>query len=316
MDAHHIMERRLFRAPNELGGYFLNNGASVCERCHLYCEQTIYTTEEVRAAASITQVILPQHLYSDQRYDKWGNPLLDNGMRLRGELFYDPSVQKVLSQGGMMRWFHKYTKYPRTHHLPWSPGKTDDDRLMPNWDAFLEGEIVITEKMDGENTTLYSDYVHARSIDFARHPSRSWVQNFHARIRHDIPDGWRICGENLYAEHSLHYDQLESFLYGFGVWNDQNVALCWEETVVWLSLLTIPVVPVLYRGVYYAGLFREIENRLDFNRHEGYVVRVAREFRHGEFPFVVGKFVRPQHVQTQRHWFFGGHMTQNSLKDT
>lgn len=68
-DAHHIIERRLWADE----GYYLNNGASVCPKHHLDCEATIISVEEVRAACNIQNVILPEHLYSDQRYDKWGN---------------------------------------------------------------------------------------------------------------------------------------------------------------------------------------------------------------------------------------------------
>jgi len=70
-DAHHIIERRLF----EDGGYYLNNGATLCAGCHVKAEMTVLTCDEIRTAAGITQVVLPPHLYPDQAYDKWGNPL-------------------------------------------------------------------------------------------------------------------------------------------------------------------------------------------------------------------------------------------------
>ena len=71
---------------------------------------------------------MPPHLYRDQPYDKWGNPVLPNGTRLRGELFDDASVQKVLAP--VLALFTDRVKYPRTYHLPWSPGLTDDDRKL------------------------------------------------------------------------------------------------------------------------------------------------------------------------------------------
>lgn len=107
LDAHHIMERRLFRASSEVGGYFLDNGATVCDdgtlsSCHLRAEATLISCEEIRKAAGITKVILPEHLYADQKYTKWGDPLLDDGRRMRGERFGDESVQKILSEGGVL----------------------------------------------------------------------------------------------------------------------------------------------------------------------------------------------------------------------
>ena len=97
-DAHHIMERRLF----DNGGYFLDNGATLCENHHVQAEQTVLSCEEIRAAAGIATIVLPDHLYPDERWDKWGNMILKDGRRIRGELFNDESVQKILSAGGVL----------------------------------------------------------------------------------------------------------------------------------------------------------------------------------------------------------------------
>jgi predicted restriction endonuclease len=58
LDAHHILERRLW--PD--GGYYLANGATVCEEHHLECERTTITVGEVMEAAGITKRIVPPHL--------------------------------------------------------------------------------------------------------------------------------------------------------------------------------------------------------------------------------------------------------------
>ena len=49
-------------------------------------------------------------------------------------------------------------KYPRTYHLPYSPGATKDDKkLQASWFEYYKGkEIVITAKLDGENTCFSS----------------------------------------------------------------------------------------------------------------------------------------------------------------
>lgn len=70
-------------------------------------------------------------------------------------------------------------KYPRTMHLPWSRGYTDDDKILRATDHFAGQEVVITEKMDGENTTMYPDFIHARSLDSKDHPSRHYVKTLH-----------------------------------------------------------------------------------------------------------------------------------------
>lgn len=294
-DAHHILERRLW--PD--GGYYLNNGIALCGPCHIKAESTEYTVEFLREKAGITKPILPPHLYRDQVYDKWGNPVLPNGTRLKGDLFDDASVQKIL--GDRVSLFTDHVKYPRTYHLPWSPGLTKDDRQMPDTKVFEGQEVVVTLKMDGENTTMYNDYMHARSLAYEAHPSRSRVMALHGVLAHDIPKGWRVCGENLYAKHSIHYTDLKAWFQVFSIWNDKNVCLSWDETCEYAELLCLPMVDVLYRGVFDREAIEKAFEGFK-EKHEGYVVRNAGQFHYGQFRFNVAKYVRASHVHTHGHW--------------
>jgi len=309
VDAHHILERRLW--PD--GGYYLENGASVCEEHHLACERTTISVEDVRHACGITKIWVPPHLYDDHIYDKWGNPVLEDGRRGRGELFYDESVQKVLGHGGVLSLFTPYVKYPRTNHLPWSPGVHDDDRVLTDLSSFEGEAVVVTEKMDGENTTLYRDHIHARSIDSRGGEDRAWVKQFHARIAHEIPDGWRICGENMWAEHSIYYGQLKSFFLGFSVWDERGRCLSMNETLEYFDLLGIEPVPFLYSGIFDEKKIRALEKDMDFSRTEGYVLRKADSFTYAQFKTSIAKFVRAGHVQTTKHWRAGRALNPNKL---
>ncbi len=296
-DAHHIMERRLW--PD--GGYYLDNGASVCGACHLEAEATTFSCAYIRNEARIENILLPPHLYGDQEYDKWANPILPNGQRLKGELFHDESVQKVIAPA--LSFFEDRVKYPRTYHLPWSPGGTNDDRKMADTSAFEGEDVVVTAKMDGEQTTMYRDGFHARSLDTPAHPSRDWLWGVHRRIGHDIPEGWRICGENLYAKHSIAYRNLPAHFLVFGIWNEKAEALSWKETIEWAQLLGLQTVDVLGIGPWDEEYLRELKpTSWRGDPCEGYVVRVARSFRHTEFRRVVGKYVRQDHVHTHGHW--------------
>lgn len=309
-DAHHILERRLW--PD--GGYVLDNLASVCGHCHLLCEQTVVSVEEVRWAAGIKTVIVPPHMYADEPYDKWGNTVRPDGTICPGELFWDESVQKVLREGGAR--FSPYVKYPRTHHLPWSPGVSDDDRIM---DAaglmrLAASKVVVTEKSDGENTSLYYDgYMHARSIDGASHPTQSWVRSMWAKVAHELPYGWRVCGENLYAKHSIAYSELSSYLLVFSIWNERNECLSWDDTVEWAELLGFPTVPVLYQGTFNYDTLNGLWSPQVQDTMEGYVVRTADGFPYREFRNNVAKFVRPNHVTSDRHWAAGRRVEVNGL---
>lgn len=296
-DAHHILERRLF--PD--GGYYVDNGASLCGPCHLLAESTELSCDAIRESAGIKHVVIPPHLYKDQKYDKWGNLILANGTRLRGDLFFDTSVQKVLKP--VLSLFTTYVKYPRTYHLPWSPGVTKDDRVKEDLSSFADKEVVVTLKLDGECTSVYRDYLHARSLEYDPHPSRNYLKSFQSKFAHDIPEGWRVCGENVFAKHSIHYTNLESYFFVFSIWNDKNLCLSWDDTLEWVSLLGLTHVPVLYRGLWdekiVQGLYQE---RQEGNLMEGYVVRLTRSFEYNEFRDVVAKMVRRDHVQTQHNW--------------
>ena len=69
-------------------------------------------------------------------------------------------------------------KYPRTLHVPWSIGVTSDDRVLQNMDGFETQEVVVLEKLDGENTSLYKEAIHARSLSSGHNPSRTWVKRY------------------------------------------------------------------------------------------------------------------------------------------
>lgn len=197
------------------------------------------------------------------------------------------------------------TKYPRTYHLSWSEGITDDDHFIGSLEAFNGQRVIVTEKMDGENTTLYQDYSHARSLDSRHHPSRDWVKQFWGKIRTDIPKNWRICGENLYAKHSIHYQQLPSYFMGFSMWDENNICLGWDETLDWFKLIGITPVPVLYDGVFNEKLIKDLRNSINPILQEGYVLRIAETITYEQFNQKVAKYVRKGHLQTTEDWSRG-----------
>lgn len=190
-------------------------------------------------------------------------------------------------------------KYPRTFHFPWSDGVQSDDKVISTLEHFNGRRVIVTEKMDGENSTLSKDYMHARSVDSAHHPSRDWLKTFWGNMAHDIPPNMRICGENLYAKHSIAYDNLPSYFMGFSMWYD-DICLDWDTTLEYFELLSIEPVPILYDGIYDEQTIRAL---WDPSRGtEGYVVRVAKSFEYEDFSTRVAKFVRANHVQTNKHW--------------
>lgn len=225
------------------------------------------------------------------------------------------------------------SKYPRTPHLPWSPGATLDDVRSNSVTQFEGREVVVTAKMDGECSKIYSDgYTHARSIDSKMHPSRAHMRALAARVGQEgMPRRLSLAGENCYALHSLWYDRLPAYFMVFGAYMGDE-CLSWDDTLEWCEMLDLTPVPVLYRGVWDEAAVKACmppgsagagastcasdpltaRKRWDVLGHradrfavgqEGYVVRVASAFPTALFGERCAKFVRKNHVTcTDEHW--------------
>src|ERR1700739_636643 len=295
-DSHHIMERRLF----EDGGYYLENGVTLCEDCHIAAEDTSLSPDTLRLDAGIAKAVIPPQREEEGTYDKWGNPVLANGQRFMGELFHEEGVQRALKN--YLYLFTKRVKYPRTYHVPWSPGLQNDDRMMEDTSRWNGMDGVITEKVDGENTTMYNDYMHARSLEYESALWRDRIKPIWGALKCDSPEGWRVCGENMSAVHSIRYEGLPSYFLMFSIWNDQNFCLSWEETTEWAHLLGVSLVPVLHWGEWNEDVCKALCETLDTDKQEGLVIRPSEGFAFREFGNVVGKWVRKSHVQTDEHW--------------
>jgi ATP-dependent RNA circularization protein (DNA/RNA ligase family) len=196
-----------------------------------------------------------------------------------------------------------YIKYPRTYHLQSSPGTSSDDRFLEFGveESWENSEVVITEKMDGENSTGYSDYFHARSLIYSPHKSRNQMAKFHDIIKHQIPENWRICGENMTAVHSIRYENLPSIFLVFSIW-ENNICFSWDDTKNICSSLGLSTVPELFRGLGTKENIQKIIDNLDIDKQEGIVIRPKDSFEFNDFSKVVGKWVRKKHVKTDQHW--------------
>ena len=192
-------------------------------------------------------------------------------------------------------------KYGRTYHLPISPGASSEDKIMQSIAELKVEDIVITEKMDGENTTIHSAGCHARSPDSRYHPSRDWLKAFAAGVSPFLCENERIIGENLYARHSVAYEALPSFFLGFA-WIVGDVVQAWDQTLDRFSDLGVTPVPTLYRGPYRASLFEDLAHSLDLEIQEGFVARLAHSFPECDMSSCMGKYVRAGHVQSETHW--------------
>lgn len=199
------------------------------------------------------------------------------------------------------------TKYPRTFHLPYSLTVSGDDKRLLDDSQFLGMEVVVTEKKDGENTTVYANGdCHARSLDGFGKPWQTWLLRFVQSWCYEMPDSYRVCGEDLYARHSIAYrfKNAVEYFQVFGVYNDE-ICLSWDDVETFCFCYNLVTVPVIYRGIYDKDAIMTAYENFKFgadNEVEGFVVRNAKAFDIKDFSLNVAKFVRANHVQTDEHW--------------
>ena len=292
VDAHHIIERRLWQDPAEFGGYFIDNGASVCEEHHIAAEKNFFPPQYFWQILGVTDPIRPKSFAPDVDYNKWG------------DAFKMPKRYR--------------TKYPTTPYLPFSPQwrspdtAKDDEAFLENVDSFLGSPLVLTTKMDGSNVQFDNSHIAARNGTAAPHKSFDYLKALYAqKYQPLVPEGIEVFGEWLYAKHSIHYTgplALKSYLQIFGVY-DMNRRMwgSWDDVEDMATTLSVPTTPVLKMTSYEKEwqLVSDVTNIAQMvidHGHEGVVVRIAYPFHFGQFFDHIAKIVRPNHVQTDKHW--------------
>ena len=207
-------------------------------------------------------------------------------------------------------------RYPRTPHLPWSESVTKDDKYISAKDlAHLQSlpDLLLTEKMDGGNLTFYRDYFHGRSLDSGTNAWDTAAKALWASIRFKIPEGWRISGESVYARRSVAYENLPGVYLIFGGWDEENNALDWDTVVELAKEISIPTVPVLYRGSSFEIAKKVWATLKNADTSEGYVLRNAGSFPYSEFSKNVAKYVRENHIRTSDDWRHRDDFTLNGV---
>lgn len=202
-------------------------------------------------------------------------------------------------------------KYNRTFHLPWSPGATSDDKIASSIDDLLNKPIVITEKMDGSNTSLEHAGCFARThANTPTHPSFDALKALHAACKWQIPKHIQLFGEWCFAVHSIEYLELPHYFLLFNVRDlNNNTWASWEEVTLWAEEIQVSTVPVLFEGTITSE--KELQQIINYfmikpsfcgGIREGVVVRIQDSFTDEAFPQSIMKCVRANHVQTSEHW--------------
>lgn len=208
--------------------------------------------------------------------------------------------------------------------------------------SFAEKEdLVLTEKLDGQNNCFNKNGVFARSHTAPTvHPWDKPMRERWELIKNDLND-LEIFGENMYGIHSIAYNNLESFFYVFAV-REGDRWLSWEEVKFYAAMLDFPVVPEIpvtqklgdfldenkdenvalekwlksnlgmtwEQSVETEGLLGGYDPISGNACSEGFVIRNKAGFatNNGDLPVENNEFdnlfklVRASHVQTDVHW--------------
>lgn len=203
------------------------------------------------------------------------------------------------------------TKYPRTYHLPFSPGATRDDKILEHLTYLLGPQVIVTEKLDGSNLCLTRERVYARSHSSPpAHASFDEAKALHARVRTCIPEHISIFGEYCYVVHSIKYKQLPDVFFVFAVRDDRNQEFySYDGVKNFCKQLGFTCVPEI--GRFYSSDKDEFRRQIEqFAKapsqfgptKEGVVVFRNHNFHMEDFRTRVAKWVRSNHVQTNEHW--------------
>lgn len=201
--------------------------------------------------------------------------------------------------------------YPRTPHLPYSPGGTSDDKRLESSEHFLNKHVIITEKLDGGCTLLQDGQVYARSVNVgSSHESFDFIKRIYAEKCNVCPGlkHFSLYGENLYAVHSIEYKKLFNPFYLFHVLFSGNF-WGWDGVKGFASTYGFLTVPEIFRGTFKTEtqlqiwMEENIKNESVFGGpREGFVIRTSGAFEFADFKKNMAKYVRPNHVQTDERW--------------
>lgn len=212
-------------------------------------------------------------------------------------------------------------KYPRTPHLPCSPGAGSDDKVLGSVEHLLNIPVVLTEKMDGSNLCMTRHAVFARSHNGPpTHESFDFAKQLHSGICHTIPDDVSVFGEYLFALHSISYTDLPGYFLIFGVREDTTGEWwSWEMVKEMAREMGMPTVPYVATKIFrraedFETVCKTLTSMASSCGHtrEGVVLRVADEYRDPSTS--LAKYVRANHVTSSTHWAHQ-ELKRNGLKN-
>lgn len=241
--------------------------------------------------------------------------------KLRPRTIESHEQEKFVSEYSAHLWklapINNNIKFPSILYLPFSPNIDPNDNISNK--TFSNKEIVVTEKMDGENCCLYNGQVFARTHSHeAVHESFAPIKQMYKQKIipmqevFKIPENYMLFGENMTGIHSIEYNKLINYFYLFGVYDTtKHLWLEWGIVEKIANDIDVPTVPVIFSGILKTD--REIQTLMNSKINtlsnysssafpEGFVVRYKNKFTNSTFKENIAKYVRKNHKQTDETW--------------
>lgn len=266
---HHIIERCLFDG----GGYYLDNGATLCPDHHWDAEKTILSCEEIRSKAGILNVVIPQKFAPHNEYDKWGNIIIGD-RAIQGSLYDTEQCQKALKGVILPHTFlewddisltNRILKYPRTRHILGSGLQKGDDGDFAGMSELGNKHLVIEEKIDGANTGVSFNSDGEIKLQCRGHflegkgdwpefdQFKVWGSTYQEQLFDLLDIRYIMYGEWMAGFHSVYYDILPHYFMEFDIYDKQTstyLSTDRRKELIGQSEVPISSVRVIIEGEY------------------------------------------------------------------
>lgn len=319
---HHRMAERNEIPPQSFWRWIVDNEG--LEGTYVPMPEGVYRGGPDQSAGETVGVWTGPETASQFAVNKWGKP------------FETPPH-------GHLRMYPKYQSTRHLLPLYWQSERGTaeqrtgrDDTGLTSVESLLDIPLVTTIKMDGSNTMLVADTedpVRARNGRDAEHQSFDQLKQAYwdRNVYENLPDHLQVFGENMYAKHSIHYGcpgigcgcaernqgpVVDDLFLVFGVYDTRfDLWLSWFETEAVADQIGFETVPTMHGhdrnesqqfddGQKFVVNYTDIAEDVVDHGHEGIIVRSMYPFHYGQFGEKLGKYVRPNHVQTDEHWSY------------
>jgi len=223
-----------------------------------------------------------------------------------------------------------FFRFPHTPHLVWlAAGRPRDDKLLSPEEAraFLSGEVLVEEKVDGANVGLSlsgtgelraqnrGSYLTRGRAAPQFHPLWAWLDTRRAVLEAALGRHLILFGEWCFAVHTVRYDRLPDWFLAFDVY-DRSAGQFWnaERRDALVPECGLAAIPRLGAGRFSVEQIRQFlgPSRLGSGPMEGVYLRRDQ----GDWLLDRAKVVRPEFAQgIGEHWS-ARHLEKNSLSSS